>query len=176
MAVGPVQLLVIGFKEPKFEGEVLDELERLRQSNTVKVIDAMVVYKDAEDELEAAHLSNLSEDEEIEFGATIGALIGLGFDGEDGLEAGAELGAVAATEGIDVLENNVDWDVLSEIPAGTAAALILLEHLWAIPLRDAIGRAGGFRISDGFIHPEDLIATGMLSREELESHALTESA
>lgn len=176
MAVGPVQLLVIGFKEAKFEGEILDELERLRQSETVKVIDSMVVYKDAEDELEVAHLSNLSEDEEIEFGATIGALIGLGFAGEDGIEEGAELGAVAASEGVDFLENTAEWDVLSEIPVGSAAALILLEHLWAVPLRDAIGRAGGFRISDGFIHPEDLIAVGMLSREELEAQALTESA
>jgi len=176
MAVGPVQLLVIGFKEPKFEGEILDELERLRQSDTVRVIDSMVVYKDADDDLAVAHLSNLTEDESVEFGATIGALIGLGFDGEEGMAAGAELGAAVGAEGIDLLEESAEWDVLSDIPAGTAAALILLEHLWAVPLRDAIARAGGFRISDGFIHPEDLIATGMLSREELESHALTESA
>lgn len=172
MAVGPIQLLVIGFKEPKFEGEVLDELERLRQSDTVKVIDSMVVYKDADGELEAAHLSNLTDDEEVEFGATIGALIGLGFEGEEGIEAGAELGAEAASEGIDVLEENVDWDVLEEIPPNTAAALILLEHQWAVPLRDAIARAGGFRISDGFISPVDLVEVGLMGREEIQTHAL----
>ena len=172
MAVGPIQLLVIGFNEPKFEGEVLDELERLRQSDTVKVIDSMVVYKDADGELEAAHLSNLTDDEEVEFGATIGALIGLGFEGEEGIAAGAELGAAAASEGIDVLEENADWDVLEEIPPNTAAALILLEHHWAVPLRDAIARAGGFRISDGFISPVDLVEIGLMGREELQAHAL----
>ena len=42
-------------------------------------------------------------------------------------------------------------------PDDSAAALILLEHHWAVPLRDAIARAGGFRLSDGFISPLDLL-------------------
>ena len=58
------------------------------------------------------------------------------------------------------------WDVLEEIPNDSAAALILLEHHWAVPLRDAIARAGGFRISDGFISPLDLVEIGLLSAEE----------
>jgi hypothetical protein len=58
------------------------------------------------------------------------------------------------------------WDVLEDIPNGSAAALILLEHHWAVPLRDAIVRAGGFRISDGFISPLDLVEIGLLSSEE----------
>jgi len=60
------------------------------------------------------------------------------------------------------------WDVIEEIPNDSAAALILLEHHWAVPLRDAIARAGGFRISDGFISPLDLIAIGLISAEEAE--------
>ena len=56
--------------------------------------------------------------------------------------------------------------MLEEIPNDSAAALILLEHHWAVPLRDAIARAGGFRISDGFISPLDLIEIGLLSAEE----------
>ena len=58
------------------------------------------------------------------------------------------------------------WDVLEDIPNDSAAALILLEHHWAVPLRDAIVRAGGFRISDGFISPLDLVALGLVSAEE----------
>ena len=65
------------------------------------------------------------------------------------------------------------WDVLEEIPNDSAAALLLLEHHWAVPLRDAIVRAGGFRISDGFISPLDLIEIGLVSAEEAEElHAL----
>ena len=58
------------------------------------------------------------------------------------------------------------WDVLEQIPNGSAAAVILLEHTWAIPLRDAIAEAGGYRIDDGFISPLDLVALGMVSAEE----------
>lgn len=172
MAIGPVQLLVIGFNEPKFEGEVLEEFDRLRQSDTVNVIDAMIVYKDALGDLEVARLSNLSDEEEAEFGATIGALIGLGFAGEEGAEEGAALGAAAPAEVVDALEEGADWDVLAEIPPNTAAAVILLEHMWAVPLRDAIARAGGFRVTDGFISPLDLVEVGLLAREEVETHAL----
>ena len=59
--------------------------------------------------------------------------------------------------------------MLDEIPNDSAAALILLEHHWAVPLRDAIARAGGFRISDGFISPLDLVEVGLLTAEEAEA-------
>jgi hypothetical protein len=67
--------------------------------------------------------------------------------------------------------------VLEDIPNGSAAALILLEHHWAVPLRDAVMRAGGFRISDGFISPLDLVGIGLVSAEEAqELHDLETSA
>jgi uncharacterized membrane protein len=93
MAIGPVQLIVLGFNHPNFHGEVIAELERLRASDTVRVIDSLAVYKDADGELEVEHLSNLTEAEAIELGSKIGALIGLGIEGEEGIEAGAIAGA-----------------------------------------------------------------------------------
>jgi hypothetical protein len=120
------------------------------------------------------HLSNLTKEEAIELGSKVAALIGLGIDGEEGFEAGAEAGAeAAAEEGIHVFTDEEAWDVLEEIPNDSAAALILIEHHWAVPLRDAIARAGGFRVADGFISPLDLVAIGELSAEEAkELHAL----
>jgi uncharacterized membrane protein len=175
MAIGPVQLIVLGFNHPEFHGEIIEELERLKEDDTVRVIDSLAVYKDAEGELEVEHLSNLSEDEAIELGTKIGALIGLGIEGEEGMEAGAEAGAELGAQGIDAFSGE-EWDVLEDIPNDTAAALILLEHHWAIPLRDAIARAGGFRVSDGFISPIDLVAIGLLSAEEANEHHLMETA
>jgi uncharacterized membrane protein len=175
MAIGPVQLIVLGFQHPEFHGEIIAELERLRESDTVRVIDSLAVYKDAQGELEVEHLSNLSQDEAIELGSKVAALIGLGIEGEEGMEAGASAGAEAAAEGglHPISENEDVWDVLEEIPNDSAAALILLEHHWAVPLRDAIARAGGFRISDGFISPLDLIEIGLMSRQEAEElHAM----
>ena len=166
MAIGPVQLIVLGFNHPNFHGEVIAELERLHENGMVRVIDSLAVYKDADGDLEVEHLSNLTEAEAIEVGSKIGALIGLGIDGEEGMEAGAEAGAEqAAEEGINVFGGD-EWDVLEDIPNDSAAALILLEHHWAVPLRDAIARANGFRISDGFISPLDLVEIGLVSGEE----------
>jgi uncharacterized membrane protein len=169
MAIGPVQLLVLGFNQPEFHGEIIAELERLRESDTVRVIDALAVHKDAEGEIEVAHLSNLSKDEAIEFGSKVAALIGLGIAGEEGLEAGAEIGAEAAAEGgVQIFSDDAAWDILEDIPNDSAAALILLEHHWAVPLRDAILRAGGVGLADGFIHPADLIAIGIVTAAEAE--------
>ena len=174
MAIGPVQLIVLGFNHPDFHGEVIAELERLHENGMVRVIDSIAVYKDADGELEMEHLSNLTQDEAIELGSKIGALIGLGVEGEEGMEAGATAGAEqAAEEGINVFGDADEWDVLEDIPNDSAAALILLEHHWAVPLRDAIARAGGFRVSDGFISPFDLVAIGLMTAEEAKDlHAM----
>jgi uncharacterized membrane protein len=169
MAIGPVQLLVLGFNQPEFHGEIIAELERLRESDTVRVIDALAVHKDAAGEIEVAHLSNLSKDEAIEFGSKVAALIGLGIAGEEGMEAGAEIGAEAASEGgVQFFSDEAAWDILEDIPNDSAAALILLEHHWAVPLRDAIIRAGGVGLADGFIHPADLVAIGIVTAAEAE--------
>ena len=85
------------------------------------------------------------------------------------MEAGAALGAEAAAEGgIEVFSDEDAWDVLEEIPNDSAAALILLEHHWAVPLRDAIVRAGGIGLADSFIHPADLVALGLATAAEAE--------
>jgi hypothetical protein len=71
-------------------------LDRLKENGAVRVIDAPAVHKDADGELEVAHVSNLDDDEAREFGRTIGALIGLGVEGEEGMEAGIRPGGRAA--------------------------------------------------------------------------------
>ena len=179
MAIGPVQLIVLGFNHPNFHGEIINELERLRESDTIRVIDSLAVYKTAEGEIEVEHLSNLSEQEAIELGSKIGALIGLGIEGEEGAEAGAIAGAeaVEAEGGVHVFTEEEGWDVLEDIPNDSAAALLLIEHHWAVPIRDAVMRAGGFRISDGFISPLDLVEIGLVSAEEAqELHDLETAA
>ncbi len=156
--IGPVQIMVVGFDGTTFQGEILPELQRLRDADLIRVIDLVVVAKDDEGEILGVELSDLSDEQTAEFGAIAGALIGLGAEGEDGMEEGAEAGAAAAEGGI--LGDETMWSIADTIPNGTTAAVALLEHRWAIPLRDAIRRAGGIPLADSWIHPEDLIAIG----------------
>ena len=79
-----------------------------------------------------------------------------------GAVAGAEL---AEEQGIQVFDDH-GWDVLQEIPNDSAAALLLIEHHWAVPLRNAVYKAGGLPISEGFVHPLDLVGIGLMSAEE----------
>jgi uncharacterized membrane protein len=176
MTIGPVQLIVVGFNHPEFHGKVISELERLHDEGTVRVIDALAVHKDADGEVEVQHLSNLTKEDAIEVGSVVGALVGLGIAGEEGAEQGAVVGAEAAGNGVEVFSDQQAWDVIEEIPNDSAAALILLEHHWAVPLRDAIAEAGGFRISDGFISPLDLVEVGLVSAEEAKQLHATETA
>ncbi|MGH2539153.1 MAG: hypothetical protein ACRDGK_01380 [Actinomycetota bacterium] len=156
---GPVQIMVVGFDDPNFTGEILSELRRLKDADLLRVVDLVVVAKDADGEIAAVEMSDLSDDERAQFGALAGALVGLGMEGdEEGLEAGALAGAEAAEDGI--LGDEAVWSIADVIPMGTTAAVALLEHRWAIPLRDAIRRAGGVPLADTWLHPEDLIAVG----------------
>jgi uncharacterized membrane protein len=168
----------LGFKHPDFHGEIIANLERPHDADVVRVIDSLAVHKDADGELEVQHLSNLTRDEAIEVGSAVGALVGIGIEGEEGFEAGALGGAeAAAADGIGVFSDADDWDAIGEIPNDSAAALVLLEHRWAIPLRDAVMRAGGFRIADGFISPLDLVEIGLVSAEEAHGlHAMEAGA
>jgi uncharacterized membrane protein len=175
MTIGPVQLIALGFDKPDFQGEMIDEFERLRANDTVRVIDALVVYKDAEGDVAVLKGSQLSSDEAQEFGAVVGALIGLGEGGEEGMEAGAIAGAEAASEGFNVFDEEEALDVLEDLPKDAAAALILLELRWMIPLRDAMVRAGGFPLAASFISPLDLVEVGLVAREEAEALAAADS-
>jgi uncharacterized membrane protein len=160
-----VQLLVIGFEGGEFRGDIRAELDRLREQDIVRLIDLMFVRKDDSGNVEAMQQSDLAPAEMQEFGALVGGLIGLGAGGEEGAEQGAAAGAAAAEDG-SLLDDEDVWFAADAIPPGTAAAVALIEHRWAIPLRDAVRQTGGFRLADAWIHPADLVAIGLLAREE----------
>ncbi len=165
MTMGPVQMLVIGFEGNNFTGEIIPELQKLKEHDIVRLVDLLFVMKDDNGEIAILQASDLSEDEAMQFGATIGALVGLGVDGEEGAEAGAVAGAEALEDG-HVFDEEQAWAVADTIPNGTSAAIALLEHVWAIPFRDKIQRAGGVLLADAWIHPADLVAVGLEAAAE----------
>ena len=157
MALGPVQLLAVGFDEPNFTGAALAELQRLREHDIVRLIDLLVIVKDDDGNVTQVDISDKPELEK--YGAVVGALLGLGAAGEEGAEIGAVAGAEAMADG-PLYDPEEVWVLADEIPPGTAAAICMLEHRWAIPLRQAIADAGGGVLVDEWMHPEDLVAYG----------------
>jgi uncharacterized membrane protein len=167
MTIGPVQLLVVGFSDPDFHGQIMAELDRLRESDTIRLLDLALVSKDEDGNLIRLRASDLSLEESEEFGALVGALIGLGADGAEGAELGAEAGAEAVAETGHILPDDV-WYVEDALGDAQAAAVALIEHRWAIPLRDTIRDAGGFHLADAWVHPLDLVAIGLMASDEAE--------
>jgi uncharacterized membrane protein len=168
LTLGPVQMLIVGFEGDNFDGSIMEELDRLKEHDIVRLIDLMFVKKNKEGELETAHRSDLSPEEAEQFGAIVGALVGFGAEGEEGAEYGAVAGAAELEDG-HVFDDDAVWYLGDAIPEGTAAAVALLEHRWAIPLRDKIAKAGGLTLSDAWVHVADLVAVGALAKAKAEA-------
>ena len=158
MAMGPVQILIVGFGEDaQFKGKALEELKRLRDADVVRLVDLLAVHKNDDGSIDKIEISD--DDELLKLGAVAGALIGFGAAGEEGAEVGALAGAAAMADGSMFDEDQV-WYIADAIPEGMTAVVAVLEHTWAIPLRDAIRGAGGVPLADSWLHPEDLLAVG----------------
>jgi len=159
LPIGPVQMLVVGFTHLEPDGTILEELTRLKEADIVRLIDLMVVRKDSNGDIMAVQTTDLSQDESMQFGAIVGALVGFGTGDEEVAEDAAVAGATALADG-HVFDDDDVWYLADAIPNDTAAAIALIEHRWAMPMRDMILNKGGFVLADEWIHPKDLIAIG----------------
>lgn len=160
MSFGPVQLLVLGFgREAEFDGSILEEVKRLRESDMIRLVDVIVVRKDEAGELAGLQWTDLDQEEATELGSIAGALFGFGAGGEEGARVGAAAGAYELSDGHAFDDDDV-LDIGGSIPNGATAAVALIEHRWAIPLRDAIVRTGGIALLDEWIHASDLVLAG----------------
>jgi uncharacterized membrane protein len=159
---GPIQMLVVEFDRTRFDGEIMPEFDRLKRAGLIRLVDLLFVTKNDDGELDVLKTTDLNRDEAMEFGAIVGALVGLGMAGEEGAEAGAMVGAEAGEDGHVIDESEV-WYLEDRIPPGSSAAVVLIEHLWAIPLRDKMVASGGVALADEWIHPADLVALGLVA-------------
>jgi uncharacterized membrane protein len=146
--IGPVQLLAIGFPpDADFEGRIMAELERLEGHETIRVLDLLFVARDAETG-DLLALDYQGED----LGAIVGALLGFEFE-DDGRPSGSTDGMEAHAFGLSQSEIQ---DMAASLDPGSSAGFVLIEHVWARDLKDAIRGAGGFPLGEGFLTPEAL--------------------
>jgi len=141
MTLGPLEYIVIGFQGNNFDGSIAREIGKVVENGTIRIVDIVFVTKDANDEAVIVGLDNKDDPRFASFAGLLGDSVAL-LTPED-------LVTIAA-----------------DIPANTSALAILFEHHWAVDVKDAIGRAGGFLVSRSVIPPEVLQDLN----DELEAH------
>ena len=138
-AHGPVEMMLIGFPENRFDGSILPALGTLSDNGTVKVIDLVMVSKDADGNVTAMELADLGEDQAAAFDDLEGE-IGELFSEEDLAFAGEQL------------------------PPNSSAALVLWEDTWASALAAAIADAGGAVLMHDRV-PADVVTDAYAARD-----------
>jgi hypothetical protein len=170
VSIGPIQAFVIGFRDSDFfEGRIAEELARLSDVGQIRIVDAVFVMRDGDD-VTVAGVSDLDDEQRSELRSAVAALVGLGVAGLEGAEAGAALGASVDADAPTAAEA-LAAGLVEELPDGSSALVLVIEHLWATPLRDAVRDAGGVVIGHRSLTPEGLIALGVAIGAEAEYEA-----
>lgn len=141
--MGPVQVLVIGLDQPEFTGEVLAELSRLRSAGIVRLIDVLVVSRGDDGAFETLDEPTAMTPSRGELAA---AVLGSGEDERDSM----------ASDGPE-RPRRPTWSLADSVPTGTTAAVALIEHTWATPLREAIDRVGGVPLEETWLARDDVL-------------------
>jgi uncharacterized membrane protein len=177
MNIGPIQIIAFGFERTdQFRGEVLEELANLRGRGLIRLIDLFVAKKEASGELAVVEMNDLTQAEAVEFGRVIGKLIG-----KEGAEP-EEVAADVVEKTLTAASHSIGLDykgirhVVEKLAPGEAFGVLMFEHTWAIPLRDAIRRAGGVPLAQGFLTPEALMMVGAELRAVAEAEQAIEVA
>ena len=155
-SVGPIQLLTVAFDGNHFRGEIMPELERLKREGIVRIIDLLLVRKDSMGAVMVTTETDLGWEEAVSLGSYLGALSGYWVGGPEGMDQGALAGAAELADGHFFDEDDV-FRVTQSLPKNMSAALVLVEHLWAKPLLEAIRRADGLELSNDWIRPDQVI-------------------
>jgi hypothetical protein len=119
MSVGPIEVIVVEFPGNRFNGKIIPELRRLVEANTIRIVDGLLISREEGDEITILEIDQVTGD--------------------------ADLAALAELfDTIDALVSDEDIEALSEtLEPHSSAAILVFEHTWAIPFRDAIVDSGG---------------------------------
>jgi uncharacterized membrane protein len=175
MDIGPIQVLVVGFDTTdKMRGQILQELTRLRTRGLIRVIDILLAKKEPSGEVRALEMEGLTAAEKAQFGKVVQGLIG---------SAALTANASSPSSGVEMLDASLQSVGLSAgdiaraanaLPPGKAIGILMFEHTWAIPLRDAIRSVGGIPLTQGFVTHEALALVGREVRAAAEARQAIE--
>jgi hypothetical protein len=146
--LGPVDYVVVGFPADKadFSGAMADELKKLMESDTVRVLDLLMVTKDEDGTISVAELRDHDD-------SLVGELRALE----------ADLSLMLAVEDVERIGGDLEL--------GSAAAVLVWENTWAAPFASAVRHSGGELLAMGRIPTQALIAAAEEDREAAQAEA-----
>jgi hypothetical protein len=130
MALGPIEVVVLGFPGSRFTGEIRPRIVELVQRGIVSVIDALFITKDADGEVTFLELQQLVDDPEV---AALGDLL---------------------SRQVDLLAAEDAAELVAELDPGSSALALVFEHTWMLPVREAIVASGGVLLADLHVPPD----------------------
>jgi hypothetical protein len=171
--VGPLQIVVVGFETTeRFRGDIARELAALRGRGVIRVLDARLFHRSTDGKLTEVDLNPLLADPpEPPPGNPLAHLLGVNGGGGNGGLPPTEAFARTAGFALEDLRRLTD-----EIGPGDHAAVVLVEHLWAARLREAVKEAGGRLLGQGFLTPEVVMIVGAEIQARADAEAAIELA
>lgn len=161
MTLGPVQFLAVGLDNDKMTGEVARQLWRASDTGMIRILDALAIQKTKDGDIVSLGATDLTTDQRAQLGALIGGLMGLGATGtREGAEAGAAMAAESFAQHDFGMSDEDIASVADSIPAGKTAVMVLFEHRWAIPIKEALLDAGGVLLAQGMVRADTLMEFG----------------
>ena len=146
--LGPVQILLIGVDGDGAEGMLAAELQDLRTQDGVRVLDVLRVRRGYDEEVR--RLDPVDPDGYSGYSGDLVESLLVVDPGEP--EPPAERRLRIGQRGEDA------WFLADRLPCGAAAAILLIEHRWAIHLREAAADVEAEIFGDAWVHPRDLVA------------------
>jgi len=127
--LGPIDFIIVGFDGQEFDGSILRELRKALDNQIVALIGLSIIAKDEQGKVTSINVADTGDDYITEIIRQYPPKV-------------EQTDAADILEAADLLTNN------------SVCALLVVEHLWAIPLKKAIAQRGGVLLADGRIHPD----------------------
>jgi uncharacterized membrane protein len=177
MQSGPIQVIAFAFdRVDQFKGQILRELDELRGHGLIRVIDLRFVMKEADGTIHALQEQDLPDGSVSSFGALLDPLLGLAATVEaQPVGAPSPDTALLAESGPGLGLDEIHA-AAADLAPGTAAALLVVEHAWAIGLGTALVEAGGRMVAQGFLTRDALLAVGRELNAIVEAEVAVERA
>jgi uncharacterized membrane protein len=160
MTIGPLHLVLVKFSDDQHMRQISDEIKAARRSGAIRVVDLMIVHKDANGVLQEKKFTDLAEAQKAEYGLLLRGLLGMRAAYQTAGQVDQVAAAMSLSPGDFGISSAQVPRIVENLPNGGSAILAMIEHIWALKLKEALLNAGGELIAQGMLSPEALALGG----------------